>query len=590
MFNLKNLGLAPKIMSIIAIAFLISGLITSIISSKALEKRANEELVAKSRAIAQIAENARNYTAQSRSKYGVYHDEKLLGEVERLKAEKGGRALTIEEIRQTGFYKTIPVVVAWQNAEKEAEKAGYSFNVPAFDARNPENAPNDFEAKMLKELKSKKLDELYRIDEEENVLRYMKPVILSEDCMVCHGHPKGEPDPVGFPKEGWEPGMQHGAFEIISDLGPLQADIRKNALISFLAMGVCIVLAIAALWMFLQKSLFGPINKVVATAESVAGGDLTRQVQINSNDEIGKLGQAFNKMTESMSAVVKEIKASCETMLTSSKEFDSSSQQIADGASQQAASFEELSGSVQLNATNAGTANELAQGSAKDCEKIGQSMDNVIDSMNTIEKSSKQISEAAEVISDIADQTNLLALNAAIEAARAGEHGKGFAVVADEVRKLAERSADSAKDITNLMSDNKQQVEQGAGLSKDAGENLKKIVDDIVKVANQIQAISTATQEQAATMEENTSITESNASAAEQLAAGAQQISSQAENLKIAVDRFKVDQSTSGNGESQAPADTEPTSSPVPAPEANKSKPKDAGSDEGGSEDPLAFG
>ena len=163
-----------------------------------------------------------------------------------------------------------------------------------------------------------------------------------------------------------------------------------------------------------------------------------------------------------------------------------------------------------------------------------------MDAISGIEKGSKQMADAVDLITDIADQTNLLALNAAIEAARAGEHGKGFAVVADEVRQLAERSATTAKEIQNLIKENLKQVEGGVRISREAGSKTKDILANVKKIADQLSSVANSTQEQAAAMEQNTSITESNASASEQLAASAEEMSAQAEALKNMVAVFKT--------------------------------------------------
>ncbi|NTV29777.1 MAG: HAMP domain-containing protein [Candidatus Omnitrophica bacterium] len=330
---------------------------------------------------------------------------------------------------------------------------------------------------------------------------------------------------------------QDGAKHSVQNASTVMA-YSRNMVLGFVCIGLIVAVIVG---FFLTTSITRPMSRCVDFMETMAGGDLTQRLKDERQDELGALSSAMDAFSESVSGMIGQVRGSSDTLSAVTKEISSSSQQIADGAQQQSASFEELASSVQANSENVKNANHIAHGVAKEAQTAGQSMDRTVEAISVIEKGSKQMAEAAELITDIADQTNLLALNAAIEAARAGEHGKGFAVVADEVRLLAERSATTAKEIQGLIKENLRQVSGGVQISREAGEKTKQIVEEVKKIADQLSSIANATQEQAAAMEQNTSITESNASSSEELAASSQAMATQAESLKGLVALFKAD-------------------------------------------------
>jgi len=213
-----------------------------------------------------------------------------------------------------------------------------------------------------------------------------------------------------------------------------------------------------------------------------------------------------------------------------------------------AASVEELTASINQVAKNAQESNQQSKETTSIAQAGCGTVDKSIDGMNLINESSNQISKIIGVISQIANQTNLLALNAAIEAASAGEHGMGFAVVAEEVRKLAERSSQAAEEITELIGESTNRVTDGSKLSEEVGDSLNNILAGVENTAASMEQISKGTEEQAATadqvskaIEGISAVTEENSSSAEEMAASAEELSAQAQRLQGLVAVFKID-------------------------------------------------
>lgn len=250
-----------------------------------------------------------------------------------------------------------------------------------------------------------------------------------------------------------------------------------------------------------------------------------------------------------LTAVTDDLSNSASTITSSSDQLSAASQSLSSGATEGAASLEEtvssmeeISGMVKLNADHASEAASLSRSSSDAADEGEKEIQNLVSAMSGISASSKKIEEIITVIDDIAFQTNLLALNAAVEAARAGEQGKGFAVVAEAVRTLAQRSAVAAKDITGLIKESVEQIEQGSKIADQSGAVLKNIVSSVKKVSDLNGEIATASRQQSeglgqisTAMNQLDQVTQTNAASAEEAAASAEELSAQAQILQTMV-------------------------------------------------------
>ncbi|MFC5427233.1 methyl-accepting chemotaxis protein [Paraburkholderia denitrificans] len=288
-------------------------------------------------------------------------------------------------------------------------------------------------------------------------------------------------------------------------------------------------------------------------ASRIASGDLAQPVKVDARDASSMLG-ALRDMQTGLASTVSEIAASAEAIAAASGEISTGNLDLSHRTEQQAvalertaSSMEELTSTVRLNAENAAQASTLAGNASEIAEKGGSVVGRVVATMNEINESAKSIADIIGVIEGIAFQTNILALNAAVEAARAGEDGRGFSVVAGEVRNLAQRSAAAAKEIKTLISASVERVANGSTLAQDAGQTMDEVVKAVKRVNDIIGEISAASHEQRAGIEEISRAvtqmdagTQQNAALVEEATAAAQSLDDQAKTLKRLVGKFRL--------------------------------------------------
>ena len=301
--------------------------------------------------------------------------------------------------------------------------------------------------------------------------------------------------------------------------------------------------------------LRGKVDGLLEVVAAAAEGDLTKKVAVEGDEAIDELAAGIKRMLEDLSSVIGQVTESAAQFNEGSRVIAESSQTLASGAQTQSSSVEEVSASIEeLTASidgvknNAHEADAVAKKTSQLAEQGGGAVQKSIEAMELIRTSSDQIAEIIQVISEIASQTNLLALNAAIEAARAGEHGMGFAVVADEVRKLAERSNQAAGEITSLIKESSNRVQEGAQLSDETGAALKEIIGGVEETVAKISEIATATIEQASNATQVSEaiqgiaeVTEQSAAGSEEMASSSEELGAQAAGLRDLVSRFKTD-------------------------------------------------
>lgn len=328
---------------------------------------------------------------------------------------------------------------------------------------------------------------------------------------------------------------------------------------AMIMLNVCWLVTLALLWLYMTKYLVTPINAVKRSIDEVTSGNLSVYIPEFGNNCAGRLIPGINSLSSNISTLVSEIRSSSQTAMTLSEQLANRSAELSVKTEQQSAtlmqtasSMEEIAASTKNNAENTRLASGRAGDATLCARKGGELMGDVATNMQSITDCARQMTEIIAMIDGIAFQTNILALNAAVEAARAGDHGKGFSVVAGEVRNLAHRSAEAAKSIKTLISVTSDNVTQGASIVAEAEKNMQEIVSGSGLLSSLMEQISSSTLQQEKGIEQITlalseleKVTQSNVAVVEELAGSSDVLKHQVVELQTRTRNFRLGNETS---------------------------------------------
>ncbi|OHC67562.1 MAG: chemotaxis protein [Rhodocyclales bacterium RIFCSPLOWO2_02_FULL_63_24] len=411
-------------------------------------------------------------------------------------------------------------------------------------------------------------------DAKGEYLRVVRPALalknyLGKDCIACHQVPERS---------------VLGAVSMKISLDHVNEAVAAQRVKSLLAALAVSLPLLAFIYLFIRNFVTTPLDKMVSSLREISSGegDLTRRLDIRSQDEIGAAAGAFNQMMEKFGALVRQVSESASQVSAASHTLAESAGKVATSSTQQdekstaaALAVEQMLTSIgsiaqgmervheqsRESLRRSGEGNESLSRLIGEVGQVENTVQEIADSVTQFVKSTESITHMTRQVKDIADQTNLLALNAAIEAARAGEQGRGFAVVADEVRKLAEKSSASASEIdavTQTLAQQadvvRQSIERGMEHIASSQNSMEMVAEvlatastSVTEVGHGLDAIASATDEQrrvsgevAHNIEAIAAMSRGNAQAVEQTAAAAQKMEVLAENLQGTVGRFRT--------------------------------------------------
>jgi methyl-accepting chemotaxis protein len=421
------------------------------------------------------------------------------------------------DYRKSAVYQTVPVVSAWTAVGQAAADEGYRFHIAAHSPRNPKNAVGPTEEGLLRQFEQQGAQEYFAVDEAREEIVYARPIRLARDCLMCHGDPANSPthdgrDIVGLQMENWKEGQVHGAFVLTSNLDAVAA-VTQAGMLKTLIWIVPLALLVGGLVYFLMRTISARLGAVAT--------------------ELGRGSSLVDRMVS---------------------QLQSASFSLAQAATEQATSLQQTStSSIEIKSMvgkttgNTSQVVSLVSASQERYKEANSSLDDMVAAMGDISAQSNKIAQIIKVIDEIAFQTHMLALNASVEAARAGDAGMGFSVVASEVGNLARRCTQAASDTASLIEESMVKSVDGQNKVNQVVSVIRAITEESARVKQLVEEVGTGSMEQARGVDQIAKavhqmeqVTHTTAAHAEEGSASANALNAESQKLKRLVSRLNI--------------------------------------------------